>query len=385
MHHNYQFLNQVKQLVESFEKQRELSGENFNIFSIMSMGSDEVFTHSAIISELLNPKGSHSLGTKPLELFYKIVIDEEKSSEDLKHFICLKEEHAGFISEDKTEGGRLDIVVKDAYENGFVIENKIYAGEQHNQLLRYRNRYPKAKILYLTLKGEESKQSKSVDGIIYHQISYENDIVNWITECSKLAYDKPILRETLKQYLYLIKKLTNQTTDNEMSTEIIEIINNNFEASAEIHKNFEVALRMKQLEFLKSIKTEVLKKQTTSELGDFNFKIELIQDLDRDFIEINLANGFSVFFRIKNMNPMILVGNKSAHTTENENKLNIALENSQSGLKKVDWKTNEWFVWRYKWNGIGNPTQLVDAMENNKQIEIAEYLITIVKEIENIR
>lgn len=385
MHHNYQFLNQVKQLVESFEKQRELSGENFNVFSIMSMESDEVFTHSAIISELLNPKGSHSLGTKPLELFYKIVIDEEKSSEDLKQFICLKEEHAGFISEDKTEGGRLDIVVKDAYENGFVIENKIYAGEQHNQLLRYRNRYPKAKILYLTLKGEESKQSKSVDGIIYYQISYETDIINWITECSKLAYDKPILRETLKQYLYLIKKLTNQTTDNEMSTEIIKIINENFEASAEIHKNFEVALRMKQLEFLKSIKTEVLKKQTTSELGDFNFKIELTQKPEKDFFEITLINGFYIFFRIKNNNPIIVVGNKSAHTNENREKLNIALKNSKTGLNKVTWKTDDSFLWRFNWTGIGNPSQLLDAIETNKQEIIAEYLITIVKEIENIR
>lgn len=384
MNNNYQFLNQVKQLVDSFEKQRELSGENFNIFSIMSMESDEVFTHSAIISELLNPKGSHSLGTKPLELFFKIVIDEDKNTEDLKQFVCLKEEHAGFISEDKTEGGRLDIVVKDAYENGFVIENKIYAGEQHNQILRYRNRYPKAKILYLTLEGAESKRSKSDDGVKYYPISYEKDIVNWITECSKLAYDKPILRETLKQYLYLIKKLTNQTTDNEMSTEIIELINKNFEASAEIFKNFETALRMKQFEFLENIKNEILTRQTTSETGEKNFKIEITQETEKDFFEITLRNGFCIFFRIKNMNPIILVGNKSAHIEVNEDKLNISLINSKSGLKKVDWKTDEWFVWCYKWNGLGNPTQLIDAIENNKQVEIAEYLHTIVQEIENI-
>lgn len=385
MNYNYQFLNQVKQLIESFEKQRELSGENFNIFSIMSMESDEIFTHSAIIAELLNPKGSHSLGTKPLELFYKIVLDEEKSSEDLKKFACLKEEHVGFISEDKTEGGRLDIVVKDAYENGFVIENKIYAGEQINQLQRYKNRYKNAKILYLTLEGVDSKQLKSVDGIKYYPISYEKDIINWITECSKLAYDKPILRETLKQYLYLIKKLTNQTTDNQMSTEIIEIINKNFEASAEIYKNFEIALRQKQLEFLNSIKTEVLKKQTTSELGDVNFKIELTQKPEKDFFEITLINGFYIFFRIKNNNPIIVVGNKSAHTEENRDKLNIALKNSKTGLNKVTWKTDESFLWRFNWTGTGNPTQLIEAIENNKQIEIAEYLITIVKEIENIQ
>ena len=381
MNHNYQFLNQVKQLVESYQKQRELSGENFNIFSIMTMESDEVFTHSALISELLNPKGSHSLGTKPLELFYKMVIEEEKSSEDLEQFSCRKEEHIGFISKDQTEGGRLDIVVKDANENGFVIENKIYAGEQINQLMRYRNRYKDAKILYLTLEGDESKQLKSDDGIEYYPISYEIHIVNWITECSKLAYDKPILRETLKQYLNLIKKLTNQTTDIEMSKEIVAIINDNFVASAEIFKNFETVLRKKQLEFLESIKAEIISQQTILELSDF--RIELTKDIEKDFIEITLEKGFCIYFRFKNNNPIILVGIKSANPVEHINKLHSIFQDAKLGLRKVDWSTEEWFYWRYQWKGLGNPSQLIEALKTSaKQTEIANYLNSIIQEIQ---
>lgn len=381
MNHNYQFLKQVKLLVESYEKQRELSGENFNVFSIMTMESDEVFTHSAIIAELLNPKGSHSLGTKPLELFYKMVIEEEKSSEDLEQFSCRKEEHIGFISKDQTEGGRLDIVVKDANENGFVIENKIYAGEQINQLMRYRNRYKDAKILYLTLEGDESKQLKSDDGIEYYPISYEIHIVNWITECSKLAYDKPILRETLKQYLNLIKKLTNQTTDIEMSKEIVAIINDNFEASTEIFKNFEIVLKKKQLEFLESIKAEIFKRQAIFGLSDF--KIELTKDIEKDFIEITLEKGFCISFWIKNLkNPIILVGNKNEHTKENEQKIDF-LTNIIFGLKKVDWKSDKWFYFRHKWNELGDPSQLIDPMKNNIKEEIVIFLSDIIKEIQN--
>lgn len=78
MNQNYYFLKEVQQQIRFYAKQRELSGENFNIFSIMSMESDEVFTHSAIIAELLNPKGSHSLGTQPLELFYKTVVKDDE-------------------------------------------------------------------------------------------------------------------------------------------------------------------------------------------------------------------------------------------------------------------------------------------------------------------
>ncbi len=255
MNQNYYFLKEVQQQISFFAKQRELSGENFNIFSIMSMESDEVFTHSAIIAELLNPKGSHSLGTQPLKLFYTIVLNIEKFPENLEQHICIKEEYIGLITDDKT-GGRLDIVVKDSSGNGLVIENKIYAGEQPDQLMRYKNKYSKATLLFLTLDGDESKQLKTEDNIEYTTISYKEHIINWMEECSKLAYDKPILRETLKQYIHLLKKLTNQTTDNEMSEQIVTIIDNNFEAAAEIYKNFEKSLLKKHHEFLESIKEQ---------------------------------------------------------------------------------------------------------------------------------
>ncbi len=42
-----------------------------------------------------------------------------------------------------------------------MIENKIYAGEQKNQLLRYHNAYREGKLLYLTLFGDESEQHKT--------------------------------------------------------------------------------------------------------------------------------------------------------------------------------------------------------------------------------
>lgn len=275
MNQNYYFLKEVQQQIRFYAKQRELSGENFNIFSIMSMESDEVFTHSAIIAELLNPKGSHSLGTQPLELFYKTVVKVDETPKYLDQHICIKEEYIGLITEDKT-GGRLDIVVKDASGSGLVIENKIYAGEQPDQLMRYKNKYENATLLFLTLKGNESKQVKTEDKIEYTRISYKKHIINWIEECSKLAFDKPILRETLKQYIYLLKKLTNQTTDNEMSEEIVTIINNNFEAAAEIYKNFEKSLRAKHLNFLKSIKEEIERIQFSNGENNAKFEIELL-------------------------------------------------------------------------------------------------------------
>lgn len=232
---NSVFLKQIKQLIDFNEEKAILSGENFNIFSIMKMESDEVFTHSAIIAELLNPKGSHGMKDEFLKAFYTIVLQKEFNL-NIEEVHCKAEEHIGFKNEDQRTGGRLDIVLKDYKKNGFVIENKIFAGEQANQLLRYKAKYPNAELLFLTLFGDDSKQ-KSSDEIVYTSISYENDIKNWIEECTKLSFNKPIIRETLLQYLHLIKKLTHQTTNKEMKEKILEIIGENFEASQEIYNN----------------------------------------------------------------------------------------------------------------------------------------------------
>lgn len=384
MNQNYYFLKEVQQQIRFFAKQRELSGENFNIFSIMSMESDEVFTHSAIIAELLNPKGSHSLGTKPLELFYTIVVKVDEIPKDVDQHICIKEEYIGLITEDKT-GGRLDIVVKNSSGSGLVIENKIYAGEQPDQLMRYKNKYEKATLLFLTLDGEESKQVKAEDNIEYTTISYKEHIINWIEECSKLAFDKPILRETLKQYIHLLKKLTNQTTDNEMSKEIVTIIDNNFVEAAEIYKNFEKSLLKKHHEFLESIKVEIKRLQSNSVENNDNIAIEFPKLEEKDFVEITLSNGFRVKFRIKLMNIIIIVGNKIGNKIENEPKLEAALNDLIPPLRKVDWASKEWFYWQFKWNGIGNPTQIVEAKHNHNEIEIAEYINQIIHRLEKIK
>lgn len=230
-------LSQVKSIINLYKKHAELSGENFNIFSIMGMESDEVRTHSSIIGELLNPNGNHSLGSKPLEIFINQVFKEHTDFElDYVSSNCKKEFHVGKITEDKLEGGRIDIILEDKSGCKVVIENKIYAPEQVNQLKRYQMAYPNAKIVFLTLEGQESKFQGELN---YEIISYKNDILNWIEACAKEAFDKPMVREVLNQYAYLIRKLTNQSKNEEMSNEISQVIKENYLESLEIFRNLE--------------------------------------------------------------------------------------------------------------------------------------------------
>jgi len=130
-------LDQVKALNDRYKKINELTGENFNVFRILKLESSEVRMHSAFLAELLNPNGSHGQKDAFLKLFLKSFCFKNNpiNSESCKVEV---EKHTGFINEQGTEGGRIDIVITDTEsKHQIIIENKIYAGDQANQLFRY--------------------------------------------------------------------------------------------------------------------------------------------------------------------------------------------------------------------------------------------------------
>jgi hypothetical protein len=199
-------------------------GEHFNIFQILGIGHLEVKTHSPILGELLNPKGQHGQAAAFLRLFlskFKNITDFDAESETATVEL---EYHLGLVT--KNSGGRIDIVVKDGKGSTIEIENKIYARDQENQMERYSNYNPKAHLFYLTLDGRKpsNHSAATLKGIHYECISYAKDILAWLNECRKEAACLPIVRETISQYIHLIKELTNQSTTTRMNTELINAI-----------------------------------------------------------------------------------------------------------------------------------------------------------------
>jgi hypothetical protein len=195
-----------------------VTGEQFNIFRILGIGHYEVCTHSPMLGNLLNPKGSHGQGDVFLRLFVKFVgitnFATDSTSLSLEYPI-------GKVTE--KSGGRIDIVMSDGDGNAIFIENKIYAGDQENQLRRYRQRDPEAYLFYLTLHGTlpNGYTEQALKEINATCISYEMHIRDWLTACKKEASSLPHVRESISQYLHLIMELTGQSTTNTMNQELI--------------------------------------------------------------------------------------------------------------------------------------------------------------------
>lgn len=85
-------------------------------------------------------------------------------------------------------------------------------------------------IIYLTLNGKESETADEK----YIRISYSNDILDWMLECTKESFDFPLVRETIKQYVNHLKMLTNNTMDKESKERFIERLLENYDVASEI-------------------------------------------------------------------------------------------------------------------------------------------------------
>ena len=164
-----------------------------------------------------------------MKLFFKeIAVLNEIEDFDFDSADLLLEQHIGTINNEYTKGGYIDLLFKDN-KNCILIENKIYASDQKNQLVRYKNHYPNCILLYLNLFGNKPSEDSSGKLVVdkdYFIISYQNEITKWLENCYKEAVEQPILRETIKQYLNLVKGLTNQSINQKMSEEIIKMILN---------------------------------------------------------------------------------------------------------------------------------------------------------------
>lgn len=219
-------LNQINLILakeRAIRQEKQKRGENFNIFSILNLSKDETRLHSAFIAELLNPKGAHGLQDSFLKCFIQTILP----SFDFNTLnVCVKPEHdIGQISEDKTRGGRIDIIISDNQNRAIIIENKIGASEQETQLERYNNyakdeRFSDYRLLYLTPEGNESETIE--DKSHYLPISYRNDILNWLESCVCIAACHPLIRETIRQYITNLKEIL-YIMDRENEDKLIEI------------------------------------------------------------------------------------------------------------------------------------------------------------------
>lgn len=219
------------------QEEKRKRGENFNVFKILGLSTSEVRLHSAFLAELLNPNGGHGAGDKFLKIFIEEISHKSNGYNNLDFVfdtLSVKEvkveKDIGPVEDE--HGGRIDICLEDEKGCYVIIENKIYAGDQSKQMKRYWNyaqekcnkNTNKYRLIYLTLDGHEPSKDSLVDlqSEAYICLSYNHDIIPWLNRCVELSVRQPLIRETIIQYIDILKILTYRDMVN--SNELLKVM-----------------------------------------------------------------------------------------------------------------------------------------------------------------
>ncbi len=176
----------------------------FNIFTVLRSESDEANLHTRFLAALLDHRKTGDIHRRNLEDFLVQVARIDGFG------------LAGAVVEREAvvkEYDRIDILISNKdRKQAVVIENKIEAGDQPQQLKKYAKQlqekgYSVPSLLYLTLDGHGPSED-SRGGHKVNCISYKKNLMPWLQRCQERAYDEPELRETISQYIALVRKLT---------------------------------------------------------------------------------------------------------------------------------------------------------------------------------
>lgn len=301
-------LKEIKFISEKHQQLSVKSRDDFNIFSILRKEHDEVNLHSRFIYELLNPEGTHRLGTIFLEAYLN---EMSLSTFNLNEYV-----------EVLRENDHIDLLIRNSTQ-AIIIENKIYSEDHSKQLSKYLNRvikrgykYNDIEIIYLTLEGEEPNEKNMIEKTIL--CSYEFNILNWLDICVQKATLYPVLRETIFQYTNLIRKLTNKTLNRGHMEELTDLLlkENNLQKVINLEPSIISSKIYIQKLFWKSLQNK---------LKVLGYKFDFV---DSDYTPLDIDKTISKYYNTKRSNQFY--GLKYNITSiDNEHKISLFIE--------IDW------------------------------------------------
>ena len=208
-----------KLLQEAYEKSKDYLYEDslrFNLLSIIEKDRDEAHVHSKVIYNLLSQDWGKKEKETFLTLFLKEIGIEDENIYD-KNWEVTREKAFDL----DTIKGRLDFEIK-SKDCMYIIEMKIDAGDQPEQLIRYqefaKEQHKKYKIFYLTLDGHnaskksigEEENLEENQKVEYTNISFKEEILNWLENCLKLVEGKENKLACINQYIASINKILGE-------------------------------------------------------------------------------------------------------------------------------------------------------------------------------
>ena len=218
------------QLFTDYYREQNGTKSGFNVFNCLTKHHLEEL-HSKFIGYLLDPNETHNCGTIFLALFVKCL----NTNDGVNRLIAgitesdllnakIKREKSVRDSMIPDNYGRVDLFIEMPCLN-IAIENKIWAGEQESAIERY-VKYCKVlnkpyAVFYLTLRGDFSQQAGNEK---YETISYNHDILNWLSACEEATSHWPRVAAGISFYKDLLANSILKHSTNHLAMDIKNIL-----------------------------------------------------------------------------------------------------------------------------------------------------------------
>ena len=377
MSDNYRLL--LLEAARLYEKHEAGRPEPFNVFSVLRKETDEVHLHSRFLHALLNYRPAPDNPRKNLADFLHSVVHIDNFDSDRATV--------------ERESNNIDILIRDhSSMQAVVIENKIWARDQSQQLRRYAEQLKcqgyTPYLLYLTLYGTPPSEDRA-DGLEYECISYKEDLPPWLKRCQKRAYDEPALRESVAQYLHLIAKLTGTDYKEAYMTDLKELClkDNNLVLLHDLHEAMDDA----RVSLLHKLWQEIacrLKEEITDLPEVFEEYSDITEEKIRDFVTSQKKINHGIWWKF---------GHRAFLCVEVEDSIYFGVycpkkesEDEYYRLKEALGKalgqshSNEWYPWdRYASDlNLKKPTRehlKLLANEQERQSYVAEVVCSVGK------
>jgi len=215
-----EFFDEIESFYQLRDKQKQRGLNNYNLLTTVLKPSDEVRLHSRMLCSLLDPNGKHFQGSLFLTLFFDVLTLDE----------------FGITANDcivRKEYENIDLYITDGSKH-IIIENKILAGDQKNQIERYldviNQEYSDAKsedivVVYLSLDRKVPSQYSLGDLKIngnylvdmnrnevsqFRSIHYKTEIMVWLEQCRHEVQNITNLNYAIEQYMDVVRMINNE-------------------------------------------------------------------------------------------------------------------------------------------------------------------------------
>jgi len=276
---------QIKKFKKEQNRQKQRGLNNYNILTTVLKEHDEVRLHSRMIASLLDPSGEHYQSNLFLDKFLKVLNVPEFQIDSEKCSVYREYEN-------------IDLYITDSNKH-IIMENKIYARDQKEQIKRYIEKIEKKNsnlkfndilVIYLSLDRDEpseyslgnlsikdnliKRDSESI--ALFKSIHYKPELLTWLEKSQYEIQNITNLNEVFRQYIDVVKMINNQYEDKIMS--LSDYIKDNkevYELAMEIEKELPRVRKEIVNEFFNKI-TVPLEEKLSDE-----WKVEIVGDLNK--------------------------------------------------------------------------------------------------------